>query len=264
MILDITFVWYFGGAVVIYLCNYFLKHKIWTPLEEGQQSILGVATGFMATIFAFILGFTVADLWSEYKDADDLTVREATELRIVYRLTKGLDQSQKVRERVKQYTTAVIEDEWKTMTAGNSSPKADVAKNMLWDDALELIKNHPQEKVFTEAMLRSLIGFDHCRRERICSLKNSVHPLIFYTLVLSGFSTIVCFGFLFIRQTRLQHVLDAMVVSGVVFNIYLVIAIDHPYSGTGVTITPDAFQYLQQQLQTEMPEVGNGAVHSSK
>jgi hypothetical protein len=254
MVLDQLFLWHLGAILVIFASTCWVKHKVCRPLENGQQSILGIATRFVATLFAFILGFTVAILWKDYREADKRVVNEATELRIICSLSRAVEQSQTLRDRVLAYTQAVIEEEWPAMTKGQTSPKADQARNRLWVESLALAKKYPQQKSFTEAILKALVQFDHDRRERMALLEKSVHPLIYYTLILSGISTIICFTFLSVRRTQLQYLLDAIIVSAVVFNIYLVSAIDLPFSGTGITVSPKPFLNLQQQLAAEIRE----------
>ncbi len=248
--LDKDFIYYLFAAFVIAVLIYYTKRIfIQNKTQHIDQTLLGIAIGFVATIFSFLLGFVIVNLWEGYSEAERNTFIEATELRTIYRVAEGLTHGEKLQNIVKDYTQSVVKDEWIKMQAGDISPQADHYKNLLWKTALKLAKEHNGDEVLTSKILDAVIKFNDARRERIASLDSSLHPLLLYSLIATASFTIICFCFVETKKSRLHFLFDLFLVFCVVFNFYLIHSIDSPFSGKGISVTPAAFTHLSEQLQ---------------
>ena len=104
-------------------------------LSGRIQGLKGVVAPFFAstaTIFALLIGFLSNDIWDRNKQAARVVLTESDTLVALYRLgaasgsdTKGL------RVAIRNYVTAVVEDEWPRLADQKRSPEADGALNAL-------------------------------------------------------------------------------------------------------------------------------------
>ena len=79
------------------------------------------------TIYAVFLAFLVVAVWESYDAAHANVAEEASSLATLYRESAGMDAgaSSALRSLIKEYTEAVIQDEWRVQAAtGGASPKA--------------------------------------------------------------------------------------------------------------------------------------------
>jgi uncharacterized membrane protein len=93
------------------------------------------------------------------------------------------------------------------------------------------------------------------RRERLGMLDGSIHPLLLVGLGITGFSTLAGFFFMGIKHKTVQFVVDFLVLLCITLNFYLVVSLDQPFSGTGFTLSNEAFATLADQMTTELNEI---------
>ena len=58
-------------------------------LGEQTQQVAGYVAAFVATIYAFILGFSIMVLWQMHDTAESTVSKEVNDLRTMYRLAKA-------------------------------------------------------------------------------------------------------------------------------------------------------------------------------
>jgi hypothetical protein len=244
------------SLLVAWLLN-LLRRKVRHGIEESTQSLIGNAVSFVATLFAFLLGFVIVALWGIYNDAEKIVRVEANELRTIYRLSAHLQSGEKLQGLVRDYASSVATDEWPAMMQGTSSPKSDELKNSIWREALHLIDNDKNNPILAKETLDSLVRMNTARRERLDMLALSIHPLLLVGLAITGLSTVAGLFFLGIKHKRAQFIVDFLVLLCITLNMYLVVAVDQPFSGTGFTVSPKSFSTLADQMTTEITASAN-------
>jgi hypothetical protein len=230
-----------------------LRRRVRHGMQEGTQSLVGNFVSFTATLFAFVLAFVIADLWSVYNEAEKVVRQETNGLRTVFRVSAKLHSGERLQGLVRDYVHAVAADEWPAMMRGGRSLKAEQLKDGLWNEALGLVDCDNNNPVLTKEMLDSLVQANSARRERVGMLDSSIHPLLWVGLGITGFSTLVGFFFLGIKQQKAQFILDFLLLLCLSLNMYLMVALDEPFSGTGFTVSKRPFTMLEEQLTTELP-----------
>jgi len=241
-----------GTAFVATWLMKLLRHHFRHGMEEGTQSLVGNFVGFVATLFAFVLAFSIANLWGVYNEAEKIARQEADGLRTVFRVSVQLDSGEKLRGLVQDYVNSVAVDEWPAMMRGKSSPKTEQLKDGVWREALGLIESNKSNPVLAKGMFDGLVQMNSAREERLGMLHSSINPLLWIGLGITGSSTLVGFFFLGIKQRKAQFVLDFLVLLCFILNLYLMVALDEPFSGTGFTVSQQPFMNLAGHLAGEV------------
>jgi hypothetical protein len=99
-------------------------------VAEGHNDVLVPIFLTAGTIYAVFLAFLVVAVWESYDAAHDNAAEEASTLATLYRASTGMEKvsGDEMRLLVRQYTEAVIHDEWQIQAAsGAASPKARAA-----------------------------------------------------------------------------------------------------------------------------------------
>ena len=229
-----------------------LRHRVRHGMEEGSQSLLANFVSFVATLFAFVLAFVIANLWGVYNQAGRVVRQEASGLRTVFQVSAQLHSGERLQALVRDYVHCVAVDEWPLMMEGEYSPKAERLKDGVWHEAIDLIESGTNNPVLTKGVFDSLVQVNSARHERMGMLDSSIHPLLWVGLGITGSSTLVAFFFLGIKQKKAQLILDFLMLLCFSLNLYLMVALDKPFSGTGFTLSKKPFTTLDEQLTSEL------------
>lgn len=241
-----------GVSVVAAWLMRLLRRRVRHGVEEGSQSLVANFVSFVATLFAFVLAFVIANLWGVYNQAERVVRQEASGLRTVFRVSAQLHSGERLQGLVRDYAHCVAVDEWPVMMRGEYSPKAERLKDSVWYEGINLIESGKNNPVLTKGVFDSLVQMNSARHERLGMLDSSIHPLLWLGLAITGSSTLVGFFFLGIKQKKAQFILDFLVLLCFTLNMYLMMALDEPFSGTGFTISKKPFATLDEQLTSEL------------
>ena len=238
----LTFVAFcFAGAALGAAIIAWLRWRSGFSMREGFQGVLGITVSFVAVLFSFFLGFTVVNLWQAFDHADRLVQEEVNEIRTVYRLSEAVDDSSRMKQAVAAYARWAVLEEWPAMMDGGVGIKTNAAKDRIWREALRLAQAPATPPMFGQEILESVVRFNKLRRERLNLIGPSLHPLLKSSIVILGAFTLAGFYFLGGENRRVQFAVDFMVIASIVISLYLIHALDDPFSGTGFYVKSDAF-----------------------
>jgi hypothetical protein len=119
-----------GTVLVTALAVAFSRRGIRHHVAEGHNDVLVPIFLTAGTIYAVFLAFLVVAVWESYDAAHANVADEASALGTLYRESAGMDAAPagELRGLIKEYTEAVIHDEWSIQAAtGGASPKARTA-----------------------------------------------------------------------------------------------------------------------------------------
>ncbi|MBA4416780.1 MAG: hypothetical protein C0392_02545, partial [Syntrophus sp. (in: bacteria)] len=210
-------------------------------LGEPTQQVAGYMAAFVATIYAFILGFSIMVLWQMHDTAESTASKEVNELRTMYRLAKTSPHPEKLSGKIIEYLKCVHDEEWKDMAHGHISKRAEQLKEQLWEQVITVVNTYKGEGAIATALLDSFIQFNTNRQARIGMIDGKLHPLLFIALMAGGIFTIMSFYFLSIKNSTCRLILDAALIGTILVNLYLVYALNKPFSGTQSAVSSKAF-----------------------
>jgi hypothetical protein len=207
---------------------------------EDNESI-DILFAFIGAVYGIILAFVIVDLWTSFGAARDTVSTEAAALAQLEIDTRPLSPPDRARieNALSVYISAVVNDEATTMRSGRESLSAHNALDRL---ALSLERAQPVSKVqdvwYSEAVGK-LNDVAVARRQRIEAAQRSV-PMPFRVLIFTG--ALIPIGFMTlvsVKNRRLHTVMVCVVSALVAYAIFLVVALEYPFSGTvAVSLEP--------------------------
>lgn len=225
-----------------------LRRRLRFTLDERSAGAVGTAVSFVASLFAFVLGLTIVNLWSRYNDADRLVDQEATRVGMMYDLVSALPSAAKLRQSLIRYVRSVSEEEWPLMAQGRMNPVTDQLKNEVVTEALALARTDPQMVTTAQNLTEHALMMSRDRHEREDLLETNLHPLIVVALAVSGLFTLVGFLLITISHRRVQFLVDFIMAGTMALNFYLLQALDLPLNGTGFSVSNEAFAKLSARI----------------
>ena len=211
----------------------------WESLTSNNEEG-GVIFAVIGTIYAIFLAFLVVLSWQNLGDADKTVSDESATLRALYRDTQAFnDQVRPVlRAELRDYTQSVIDDEWPEMAHGGESTVARGKLDTLWTTFITN-ENAASSAAFTEAYAR-LNELAKDRQLRILSSSAAISGY-FWAFLLLGGALIIVFTYVFgMKNLKVQMGMTAVLTFTIGASLFLVVTLDHPYTGD-VKVEPDAF-----------------------
>ena len=194
------------------------------------------------SMFVLCLGFLVASSWQEHGTARDHSYSEARALATVYAAAGGLadgDRTQ-VRSSLRQYVTLVVDDEWPMMGRHRSSAAAWLTLDQA-DGTLERLaggagRPTPAQALAVSNTSKAMEDVYQMRSQRISDVRWTVLPQLEYALVATGL-LVLLFPALVGINAGPRHLVMMVLLGAVLgFGIFLVISLQHPFSGpTGIS-----------------------------
>ncbi|MFA6028298.1 MAG: DUF4239 domain-containing protein [Elusimicrobiota bacterium] len=230
-----------------------LRRALKPALEEGAQALVGISVAFVSMIFAFILGFTLVNLWGNYAAAESVVQEEANEVRAIYRVAGFMPGGERLHALLKDYAGSIAKDEWPAMRRGEASPESDRLKNEVWRETLSLVSKGRGSAVMSSEVLDCLVRMNHARRKRLSMTESALHPLLLLALAVTGTSTFIGLLLVGVKNRRVQFLVDTLVALCIALNVNLLLSLDRPFSGTGFTVSNDAFSTLADRMNADAP-----------
>ena len=165
---------------------YFLRKRFPTSLTEQQQNTVLGPFSFMITLYAFLLGFTVVNLWQTFDQADRTTAKEAETAGVLYLLTDSFPDSQSARQTLIHYVESVAQDEWPAMAGGNISPKTEALYIEVCKEVRGLVPTSAREQAIYAELLNQLGNLVDYRRDRILLIDGSLPSIMWWSLLFGG------------------------------------------------------------------------------
>lgn len=243
---------YFSGSILFIIFwivgTRVIRQKIKNPFSGEQHLVLGLSVTLFATMFAFLGGFTIVNLWEDYVKASSVVRAETAALHAMARIAQFDRSGDRLRAEIRNYATAVVEDEWSTMAAGKISARAEGAKEAVWRETLAFIKTNRGDVALEQTQMDNLIRFDTARLHRAEFVPGTLHPLILSGVMVLGFFTLLGYTLIDAGHRKIQSIVDGFVVITVVLIVYLILEINAPFCGTGVVVSDAAYRELLAEL----------------
>jgi hypothetical protein len=243
-----------GGGILLAVAGLLLVRRL-VPLDVLRENneVCGFMLAVLAVTYGVVLAFVVVSQWESFQDTKITVASEANDLAGMFRLAEGL--SEPARHRVqgllKDYGRVVVDEEWEEMGRGRDSRRAWERLDRLWEAARDMDPRTARETHIYQEMLRHISSLNDERRLRLLASRDGVHPLMWLVLI-TGAVIMVLFTYFFgLRSIRAQVGMTALMTATITLNLFLINAIDYPFSG-GLRIEPEAFrQVLEKTMATE-------------
>jgi hypothetical protein len=223
--------------------------RLWGRRFRGQSKsdVLASYVTVIGTLYAVLLAFVLLSVWEQFDTAHAASEKEASAVADLVRLSAGLPEpgAGRVRDAVRDYARAVIDEEWKAMSNGGRSARADRALDQVWAALIAIEPGPGRAGIYNQALLLARSVGDS-RQDRLSQARPSVQSVIWVLLIGGGALTLVSTYF-FEGATTVYLPVNGGLTLMIAFILYLVFAFDHPFSydvGTG----PDALRAVLEAL----------------
>jgi len=229
-------------AVVIGVGGFTLLRRLVPSIAaHAEQRILSSAFAISASLFCFLLAFTIGQLYTNYAHANGDVKQEANALEAVLRGAHGLPASvdATIDKDALAYAGEVRGREWTLMRTGRVDVRA-------WEDidriygALQTSRRHVAASPFFAQMLSAVSNLAATRQLRLDDIDLSI-PALFKLLLLGG-ALLAIYGTFYFQPfgEPLQVIMIGAASAMIGIALLLAFALDYPYSG-GVTVSSAPF-----------------------
>src|SRR6476646_3786037 len=256
-LLNLPVVWM---AVVIFAGAYLLAALIdWTVMRlavgERAKAFKALSPGMLpplGIIFGLLVGFTAAQVWSDFEKAKIAVSNEASALRSVIILSQRFptEQGSQLRTLINEHIETAVNQEWPAMAQqrarlGAVPTKLVEALNL----TLSLATEEPGQKLTQNEIVRSIQSALDARRQRIIISQSTVSIIKWSGLLLQALCTLIAISFVHSDNRTTCAIALVLFATGVAASILLIECYSRPFTGD-VSVKPEL---LQQIIAAERP-----------
>ena len=210
-----------------------IRRKIGIEVLAANNEVAGFKFAVVGVIYAVLLGFAVIVVWEKFRDAEAAAAQEASGVIAISRLADGLgsETAGPVRQRLMDYVHAAIDLDWPAMAQGRGSPEVGERLSALYGAVLAIPASDGRQATILAALLQQLDSITEARRTRLLLAAGTV-PAVLWGVLLGGAGATLGYTFFFgTRSIRAQLLMSAMLVAMVCMALFVVVEVEHPFSG---------------------------------
>lgn len=240
-LLAVLLVGLFLGITIggLFLIRTFIPfHKLKT-----HNDVAGFIFATIGVIYAVLLAFMVIVSWENFDRADRNVAKEANYIEDLYRDSTGFPAAfrQEVRSALEDYSSAIVNDEWKTLANGKRSQKVQAASEKIWTLYTSFQPQNENQRVFFEESVKKLNEAAELRRERILAAGSGIPSILWTVLISGGLITILFTIFFGTENFGAQLIMSSMLSALVALSLFTIMTLDFPFTGS-VSISADTFR----------------------
>ena len=244
----------FGVAFLITVAIYAVVISL--SAGERGRAFAAISPGLlppMGIIFALLVGFLAAQVWSSGERAAAAVSEEASSLRAVVLLSSEFpgQPEARIRSLVRRHVEDAVTKEWPQMAERGATlsvvpqPLADLQAL-----ALGLRPDNPGQTIAQQEIVKSLEQALDARRQRIIVSESSVNGAKWGAVISLAILTLLAIAFVHSGNRRTAAIAMALFASAASVAILMIAAQAHPFAGHfAVTPTP-----LEQVEPTLLPQ----------
>ena len=236
-----------GGALLLL---FYVLHRF-PRLKEGKQNdVTTFAFGFVGFMFAILVSFVAAALWSQIGNADAKARTEGSAGMEMARNLTVFDKadSDRIRQSLLEYERAAVA-EWPVAASGGSFPEADHALARL-HTAYEQVQPHNDiQTKFLETSFSNFDNMSQARTERVFQARTDVGPpwSLWVVILLTSGLLLGCGIMYGVAKPAMHYAMVASLGVLVASVLFLVLDLSYPFIGE-VAASPEPLREVIQVL----------------
>lgn len=228
-----------------YVVNKLVKQEVLELHHSAGEAMMGV----VGTLFSVLLGFMVAGAMEKYHDALVRGEQEANSVASVFRLARGLSDTDRprLRQLCRDYTDDVVNKEWPDMENGIKINHGWKVYQELWEAVVAVVPENDRQSNLQQGLNDAMQSLGENRRTRILLAQKSMPAALWFVVGL-GATLTMALSYIFASQfPKIQAVMTTLVASALALNIWLLAAYSNPYSGE-LKLSPSMFSLLKETV----------------
>ena len=222
-------------------------HVAVTKLAVGERaaSFKAVSPGMlppMGLLFALIVGFLAAQVWSDAGQAEAAVNHEASALRSVVLLSHEFpgEPEARLRELVRSHIQTAVDDEWPAMSHQEATLSViPVQLASALQLAIRLSPQRPGQVEAQRQLIQSLQSALDARRQRVIVSESSLNWLKWSGVILVALLTLVAIAFVHCDNRLTNGLAVGLFATAVAVSLMLIAAQERPFGGQ-FAVEPDA------------------------
>ena len=231
-VLFLALVAIFGVAALTFLSIVLLHKRVRVTVGKGHNEVASVVFATVGVLYAVVLAFVVFAVWERFSETDNAVAGEAAQIVGAYRDTQELPEPLRTNQQraFRQYVQVVRDDEWASHGKLKEHTTPD-ALNPLWRNLRAAAALPGADLPALDRAAQDLHDVEIARHDRHLS-RESTLPWIFWPILILGWLFTMSFIVLFdMANVRLQGLLGALLAGTIVAMLFLVFALQQPFTG---------------------------------
>ena len=204
-----------------------------TGYDDAHNDVHAVYFSMVGLLYAILLAFVVVVAWEQFNGAEETTHTEATRLSNLLRDAEPLptENRERIQAAIVTYLESIVDREYDTMADGESDEQTEVAYEAIWDQYYRTeTLDEPAATFFSSAVSR-LNELGEARRLRLLASQSTIPAPLWILLIGGGIFTISWLFPFRMSDTRTQTLALGTVGAFTGFVLFLIYALQHPFSG---------------------------------
>jgi hypothetical protein len=221
------------------------RARTFKALSPGMLPPLGI-------IFGLLVGFTAAQVWSDFEKAKVAVATEASALRSVILLAQKFpnEQGAQLRVLIGEHIETAINQEWPEMARQHATLSAVPAKLVeVLNTTLSLTPEDEGQKLAQREIVSSIERALDARRQRIIISQSTVSGIKWAGLLLQALCTLVAISLVHSDNRTTCAIALTLFATGVAASVLLIECYNRPFTGQ-ISIGPEL---LQQVIASDGP-----------
>jgi len=242
---------FIGGSVLLALLGAFhVRRRVELEVQMEQNEVAGFFIAVLGAVYGVLLAFAVILVWEQFADAKVMAENEANSLGDVYNIAIGVSEPTRsgIHKAALAYARVVIDEEWQSQSDGIESRDAWLRLEEIWALVRQFEPNGPREQALHQSLLTDMDDLTDARRMRLLAARDGVPRLVWSVLIGGGVVTVLFTYFFGLKNFRAQLAMTALYVAAIGFVLFLVAAIDYPYTGV-VSVGPEAMTLVLERIK---------------
>jgi len=254
------------------LARRFLQPRI--KYHDGVNDVISGALGAIGVLYGITVGLITIDVWQRHTTAEDLVVREAAAIQVLYTMvssdigskpvaepleaapraeeTESTRVRKPVAELVSRYLRDVICVAWVEQRAGTKASADGRALRTIRQQVLSIEPSVGGQQARYSAAIQSLNQLNELRRQRADAATGQLSGVMWMIIILGALMS-MCLVFLFRLEDSKLHLLVVSLLSGFLGLVFLMIVLnDRPFFGAN-GIEPDTYTELGWMIKRPNP-----------
>jgi hypothetical protein len=232
------------SSIAIALTILFLLYRFWPPNRRmAQNDMIGPSVGVIGTTYAVIIAFMLSGVWSDFQTAQVNAEQEANCLVNIFRFADRLprDSGSAVQQRAREYSHAMIDEEWPAMARESESAAGQRLINELWKMLISVQNQDSTQQLILDHTFSQLTAMTEHRRIRLLQSRKRLPAILWAVLLVGGIVTVASTCLFGVQNFRL-HLAQVFAITFLVSLMLVAIAdVDRPFQGD-IRVPPDGFR----------------------
>jgi hypothetical protein len=239
-----------GSAALALYGVIHVRRRVPIDVQMEQNEVAGFFIAVLGVMYGVLLASAVIAVWEDLEEARMVAEREANAVGDLYRMAEGMPSSLRLplQEQATAYARSVVFDEWPILRRGRESASSMDHMERMWILLRQYEPNGAREATLYDKMLDEVQHVNDERRMRLLASREGIPPLMWGVLIGGAVVTVLFTYFFGIKNIRAQLAMTALYVISIGFVLFLVAAVEFPFSGT-VEVKPEAMEAVILRIE---------------